>query len=123
QGTLQAFFHGIVRWQWLAHRRKERATDDLESLLDSPDDNPTPDKIAISDERRVMLSGLIAQIGERCRQLLGLYQLHYSMREIGEQMGFVNEQVAANEVHDCRQKLKKMIQRDSEITDVLKTGS
>jgi RNA polymerase sigma factor (sigma-70 family) len=120
ESSLETFFHGIARWQWLAHRRKNRPTANVENLLETPMEDPTPEKIVISEEKRVMLSALLAQVGERCRKLLGFYQLSYSMSEIREQMGFASNQVAANEVHSCRDKLKKIIQRDSESMDALR---
>ena len=61
----------------------------------------------------------MAQVGERCQKLLGLFQLDYSMRDIRERMGYASDQVAANEVHGCREKLKKVIQQDPEILDAL----
>ena len=63
----------------------------------------------ILEERRVMLEQLIAQLGERCQKLLSWFKLSYSMREIQQQMGYSSEQVAANEVHACRTKLKKIV--------------
>ncbi len=119
ESSLETYFHGIARWQWLAFRRKNRPTADLEKQPDLPSEEHSPEKILISDERRVMLSGLIAQVGERCRKLIGWYQLNYSMREIREISRFASDQVAANEVHGCREKLKKIIQRDPESVAVL----
>ena len=119
ESSLETFFHGIARWQWLAFRRKNRPTDDLEEQPDLPSEEHSPEKILISDERRVMLSGLMTQVGERCQKLLGLFQLNYSMREIREISGFSSDQVAANEVHGCREKLKKIIQRDPESVEIL----
>jgi hypothetical protein len=42
------------------------------------------------------------------------------MREISEMSGYSSEQVAANEVHSCREKLKKIIFRHPEVLDTLK---
>jgi len=119
ESSLETFFHGIVRWQWLAQRRKKRPAVEIETLPDVPDLSPCPEKLLISDERRVILSALVAQVGERCRKLLGLFQLNHSMREIRDEMGFANDQVAANEVYGCREKLKKIIRLDPESMDVL----
>ncbi|MFN0212660.1 MAG: RNA polymerase sigma factor [Saprospiraceae bacterium] len=119
ESTLETYFHGIARWQWLAFRRKNRPTTDFETQLEMPSEDCSPEKILISEERRVILSGLMAQVGERCQKLLGLFQLNYSMREIREQMGFASDQVAANEVHGCREKLKKIIQKHPESLDAL----
>lgn len=123
KSSLETYFQGIARWQWMAFRRKNRPSADLENLPDLPSEEHSPEKILISEERRVMLSGLLVQVGERCQKLLGLFQLNYSMWEIRETLGYSSDQVASNEVHSCREKLKKIIQRDPESVDVLKNRS
>jgi hypothetical protein len=42
------------------------------------------------------------------------------MREIRELLGYSSDQVAANEVHSCREKLKKVIHQHPESLAVLK---
>ncbi len=108
ESALETWFHGIARWQWAAFQRKKRPTTEPDQLL-LPSSQPNPEKLLILEERRVMLSQFIVQLGERCQQLLGWFQLSYSMREIQTLMGYASEQVAANEVHSCRTKLKKLI--------------
>lgn len=119
ESSLETYFHGIARWQWLAFRRKNKPAADLDAQPEMSSEDHSPEKILISEERRVILSGLMAQVGERCQKLLGLFQLDYSMRDIRERMGYASDQVAANEVHGCREKLKKVIQQDPEILDAL----
>jgi RNA polymerase sigma factor (sigma-70 family) len=119
ESSLETWFHGIARWQWLAFRRKNRPSSDLETQPEMTSEEQSPEKLFISEERRVMLSGLMTQVGERCQKLLGLFQLNYSMREISEIMDFSSDQVAANEVHRCREKLKKIIQQHPEVLDAL----
>lgn len=119
ESSLETWFHGIARWQWLAFRRKQRPSIEMEQAT-LPHVEQTPEKIFISEERRVILQQLIAQVGARCQQLLGLFQLNYSMREIRETLGYSSDQVAANEVHSCREKLKKIIHRHPESLAVLR---
>ena len=116
---METWFHGIARWQWLALRRKSRPTLDVETIS-LPSVEQTPEKILISAERRVILQQLLAQVGERCQKLLGLFQLNHSMREIRDILGYASDQVAANEVHACREKLKKIIHQQPENREVLK---
>jgi RNA polymerase sigma factor (sigma-70 family) len=119
ESSLETWFHGIARWQWLAMRRKQRPTVDFDDVQ-PPSSELTPEKIMITEERRVILQALIAQVGERCQKLLGYFQLHYSMREISEVMGYASDQVAANQIHDCREKLKKIIHQQPENSDLLR---
>lgn len=120
ESSLETFFHGIVRWEWLAFRRKNRPDANLEKQPEMPSEDHSPEKILISEERRVILSNLMTQVGERCQKLIGLFQLNYSMREIREMQGYSSDQVAANEVHSCREKLKKVIQQRPDLLEALK---
>lgn len=119
ESSLKTWFHSIVRWQWLVAQRKSRPSEDP-GKLDLPSSQPNPEQLLIQEERRVILEQLIVLIGERCQRLLGYFQLNYSMREIRELEGFSSEQVAANEVHGCRGKLKKLISQHPETLEVLK---
>ncbi len=120
ESSLETYFHGIARWQWVAFRRKKRPDADLEKQPEMPSEDHSPEKILISEERRIILSRLMTQVGERCQKLIGLFQLNYSMREIRELQGYSSDQVAANEVHSCREKLKKVIQQRPELLEALK---
>ncbi len=120
ESSLETYFHGIARWQWRAFRRKKRPTEAVEILSAVPDEQGSPEKILISEERRIILSNLMTQVGARCQKLIGLFQLNYSMREIREMQGYSSDQVAANEVHNCREKLKKVIQQRPDLLEALK---
>ena len=120
ESSLETYFHGIARWQWVAFRRKNKPAADLDNQPEIPSEDHSPEKILISEERRIILSNLMTQVGERCQKLIGLFQLNYSMREIREMQGYSSDQVAANEVHSCREKLKKVIQQRPELLEALK---
>jgi RNA polymerase sigma factor (sigma-70 family) len=119
ESSLETWFHGIARWQWVAFLRKKRPNIELEQA-NLPSVAQNPEKIFISEERRVILQQMIAQVGERCQKLIQLFQLNHSMREIRELLGYKTDQVAANEVHSCREKLKKIIHNNPEYAQILK---
>lgn len=123
ESALETFFHGIARRQWLMLRRKNKPADDITDHHHLPAEGQSPENILISEERRVILSSFIAQIGERCQKLIGLFQLNHSMREIRDIIGYSSDQVAANEVHSCRQKLKIIIHQNPELLETLKHRS
>ena len=120
ESSLETFFHGIARWKWRTMQRNNKPTKGLETISELPGEPHTPEKILISEERRIILSGLMTLVGERCQKLISLFQLNYSMREIRDMQGYSSDQVAANEVHNCREKLKKIIQQRPEVLEALK---
>jgi len=117
--SLKTWFHSIVRWQWLVAQRKTRPMVDLEQI-NLPSSQPDPEKLLIKEERRVMLEQFLVLVGERCQRLLGYFQLNYSMQEIRQLAGFSSNQVASNEVHGCRKKLKSLIEQHPELQEALK---
>lgn len=119
ESSLETYFHAITKWQWLALKRKDKHTLGVEHL-EKQGSEANPENIYISDERKVILHQMISLIGEKCQTLIGLFQLSYSMKEIMERVGYASEHVAANQVRDCREKLKKVMNEHPEKLDVLK---
>lgn len=112
-GGLKNYFLGICRGRWYSHRRSTRRLifdDNLPSLR-----HPSPyegvEEEIIESERREHLKNLLNQLDERCRELLALYRLNYSMEEIAKVFNLGNENNARQRVHQCRQKLAKLIQK------------
>jgi len=121
ESSLETYFHAIAKWQWLAIQRKMKKNVQIEDVKEGFSDI-TPEQILLSEERKVILQQMVSLIGERCQNLLGWFQLNYSMREIKDKMGYSSDQVAANQVHDCREKLKKVIEQHPENLKALKYG-
>ena len=57
-------------------------------------------------EKRHFLDEALKQVGDRCRQILKLYSLRYSMEEIAQQVGLSSADMAKKENYRCRLKLK-----------------
>lgn len=108
---LKSYFLGICRGRWYSNRRSVRR------LVYSNDPVPRqsydyeePEKWAIEKEQKEQLRAVIDQMDERCRELLHLYKLNYSMEEIAQALNLGNENNARQRVFQCRQKLAKLIQ-------------
>lgn len=108
---LKSYFLGICRGRWYSNRRSVRR------LVYSDDPVPRqsydyeePEKWAIEKEQKEQLRAVIDQMDERCRELLHLYKLNYSMEEIAQALNLGNENNARQRVFQCRQKLAKLIQ-------------
>ena len=50
---------------------------------------------------------------EQCREILSLYVVKTSMKEIAEIMGYTQEQSAKNALYRCRKKLKKWLEESN----------
>ncbi len=117
EGNLEAFFMGIVRWHWLNTRQKTRKSA-LRFPAELPDlawDGSNPEMDFLLTERRDLLEKLLAQLGDKCRTLLKLYQLDWSMEEIAAAMGYANRGVAKKEAFLCRQRFRALLERCPEL--------
>lgn len=114
--ALRTFFCSIAKWQWLNRQRKLGRTVALENaeLLEI---NAFVDADMYSRERQSMMERMFTALGERCKRLLTLYQLSYSMKEIAAEMGYASDQVAMNQSSECRKKLKHLIENNDELND------
>jgi hypothetical protein len=51
-------------------------------------------------------------LGEKCKKVLLLFGKGYSMREIADELGYVNEQTAKNVKGNCHRKLVELAKKD-----------
>ncbi|MCB0517500.1 MAG: RNA polymerase sigma factor [Lewinellaceae bacterium] len=109
--TLKTYFLSIAKWAWITFRRKLHKP--LPEGMPPPEtEAKAPEAAYIAEEKRALLEKAIGGLGPECEQLLMLYKLDYSMKEIAEKLDFVlNENMAKKRVHNCRGKLKEAILR------------
>ena len=82
----------------------------------------------ISEELRTMLDTVIEEaVGERCKKILGLFFLDYSMREIAAAMGYLrpdgspNDDTAKNEKAGCQKKLRQFFLDNPQVFSRIKS--
>ena len=118
RSSLATYFVGIAKWRWQALRRQqgrhtELSPDDYDGLVESPEAE------VLRAEHRDWLEKALGQIGERCRQLLQLYQLDYSMEEIAKTMHYANSDVAKKEAYRCRMRFRELLEQVPAWKDLL----
>ncbi|MDZ4706229.1 MAG: sigma-70 family RNA polymerase sigma factor [Saprospiraceae bacterium] len=109
--TLKNYFIGICRGRWYSNRRSvQRLEWSDEPLPAQSAEDTDPESMLLENEQKTVFRELLSQIDERCRELLSLYKLAYSMDEIADTLGLGNANNARQRIHQCRQKLAKMIE-------------
>jgi RNA polymerase sigma factor (sigma-70 family) len=123
QGSLEAYFMGIVRWHWFNEQQRRGKAPLIqadENTLD-PELQSDPELEYLLTERRDLLEKLLAQLSEKCRGILKMYQLEYPMEEIARLMGFSNRGVAKKEAFLCRKRFRAVLEKRPDIwNDVVK---
>ncbi len=114
KSTLEAYFMGIVRWHWFNECQRHR-----EVLLGGNGPEPPaegdPELEYLITERREQLEQLLSQLTDKCRNLLKMYQLNYSMDEIAQAMGYANSGVSKKEAFLCRKRFQALLKTRPEI--------
>ncbi|MBK8555226.1 MAG: RNA polymerase sigma factor [Lewinellaceae bacterium] len=120
EGSLEAYFMGIVRWHWFNEfqRRKRKATISMETPPEPPPGG-NPEQEYLLNEQKDQLETLLQLLTEKCRSILKMYQLDYSMEEIAEAMGYANAGVAKKEAHLCRERFRALLKKNQSIWQAL----
>jgi RNA polymerase sigma factor (sigma-70 family) len=108
--SLEAYFMGIVRWHWFNECQKRRKFQVLPfDGVPEPPSGGNPEIDYLLAERSEQLKNLQGKLQEKCRNILKMYQLDYSMDEIAQALGFANAGVAKKEAFLCRQRFKALL--------------
>lgn len=118
EASLKTFFCSIAKWQWLNKQRKAGRTVAMDQAAEPEIANFTEDEM-YDRERQQVMERMLEGLGVKCKRLLTLYQLSYSMKEIAADMGYSSDQVAMNQCSECRKKLKTLIENNDELKDFL----
>ncbi len=131
---LYTYIHSIVRNNWLKvlnKRKQHREKEDDIRLTIVPDDTvdnefetvrgTTGEVLRETDEDEYSLfQSKFKLLGEKCKKVLKLFFLKYSMVEIAEQMGWSSSNNAKKEKSNCQKKLVEMIRSDQQFSSLYK---
>lgn len=118
EASLKTFFCSIAKWQWLNRQRKTGRTIAVDNAELHEAGQFAEDEM-YNRERQTVFQQMLSALGDKCKRILTLYQLSYSMKEIAAEMGYGSDQVAMNQCSECRKKLKALIENSSELKDFL----
>lgn len=118
EASLKTFFCSIAKWQWLNRQRKLGRIVAMEEIERSEIAQFADDEM-YDRERQTMFQQMLGSLGDKCKRVLTLYQLSYSMKEIATEMGWASDQVAMNQCSECRKKLKTLIENSHELKEFL----
>lgn len=118
KSSLRTYFVAIAKWRWVTIRRQQGRYTELAPLhYDAEVDSPEAE--TIRGEYRELFQEALNQIGERCRDLLKLYQLEYSMEEIAQLMQYGSADVAKKEAYRCRMRFRELLENHPEFATLL----
>jgi len=118
KSALSTYFVAIAKWRWVTVQRQQgRYAELAPAHYDAEVDSPEAD--TIRREYRELFQEALAQIGDRCRELLQLYQLEYSMEEIAQKMQYGSADVAKKEAYRCRMRFRELLENHPQFAALL----
>lgn len=120
KSKLSTFFIGIAYKVWSKADTWEAKTTEFKSEHISETTEDT-DNSLIQNELRETLAGVLERIGQRCKELLRLNSLNYSMEEVAQMKGFSGTQEANNAIYRCREQLRNFLREHPQISLQLKS--
>lgn len=122
ESSLEGYLYSICRFLWQNQRRKKARVElkDDPSQMDQVE-SATPEILLLSEEKKNLLQRALAQLGERCKRILQLWQLSYSMEEIATEMEFSSAQMARKNKYRCQQSLTKFLKEQPQWKQWLKS--
>lgn len=117
--SVHTYFVGIVKWHWLNLRRKQGKQISLNPEKDMADAVESVEINVITEETKRLLHAVIAQMGERCQQLLKLWGLSLSPEEICKETGISSPDMAKKDTYRCRTKLKEFLDARPHLREAL----
>ena len=120
--NLKTYIIAICKYVWLGRLRKhsrEFSSDDDHSQTMIEED--TPEEHLILEEKKTKLQEVLSELGEKCKQVLGLWSLSYSMAEIAEKTGYKSDAVVRKKKHQCMKGLTELLKQRPNLVAELKT--
>ena len=116
EAPLKGYLYSICRLLWMNQLRKNAHTKPVAEMPPTKEsDEYTPEIALITDERKTLLNRLLEQLGERCRDILELWKLSYSMEEIAEKLGFSSSDMARKAKYRCHLNLMELVRQNPQI--------
>jgi RNA polymerase sigma factor (sigma-70 family) len=118
---IDGFLYSVARNLWIDKVRREKRMV-VKDLAETGEHTDHQDHLTylIVKEKSAALRSVFNRLDEKCKKIL--YFVVYarlSMKEIGQRMGYSNENVAKSNHYRCKQYLAKMVKEDKELLNLL----
>jgi RNA polymerase sigma factor (sigma-70 family) len=120
EAPLKGYLYSICRFLWMNRMRKQSHTDTVAEMpVTAEVDAESPEVIFVNEERKAVLNRLLEEVGERCRKILELWKLSYSMEEIAEKLDFSSAAMARKAKYRCHVSLMELVQKNPALAQTL----
>jgi RNA polymerase sigma factor (sigma-70 family) len=121
ESSLKGYLYSICKFLWMNQMRKKSKislTDDTLKMDRAA--NETIESGYFDEERKMLLTKVLESLGDRCKRILELWKLSYSMEEIAQELGFSSEAMARKNKYKCHKSLVELIKNNPALQTYLK---
>jgi len=115
ESSIKTFLYALNRNIWFNELKKRTRTVNREKRYELVNEKKEPliSEVIEGREASKLMSSVMSELGESCRQILLLYYYQEkSMKEIVENTEYENEQVVRNKKYKCLKKLEEKMNAD-----------
>lgn len=120
-GSLKNYFIGICKGRLYSNKRSTKRinwTDD--NLKMDGIETEEPETLMLKEEEKTMLNDILNRLDEKCRAVLRLYKLSYTMSEIAVETDLSNANNVRQWVFKCRKRLVKLASQNPSFINYFK---
>jgi len=110
KSNLKNFFIGICKGRLYSNLRSIKRIDwtDDHQKMDGIE-LQEPETLMLEKEQKAIIQHMLSLLDRKCREVLKLYQLSYTNKEIAQEVGLSNANNARQWVSICKKRLKELI--------------
>ena len=116
---LKSYFMGIAKRIWLKQIRDRKKFDEIKPEHFEKEVMSIEYHL-INEEKKQFWDILLAKIGERCKTILKLQQLGYSLKEIAKEVNMTSDKMTKKEAHRCRTKIRILLNDNPSWKDLIR---
>lgn len=120
-GSLQAYVFSICKNLWYKRFQKIKRESDLDQSQE-PETRTmeSPEALMVKQEEIQLIGKVLGRLGDRCRAVLELWRMGFSMQEIAVRVGYKGEHVARKKKSQCFRRLLDLLEAEPELLQILK---
>jgi len=122
ESALSTYLFAMSKNLWFRRYRRMQVAHKYLDTLEPEADRvaaSTPEVELLGAEQQTQIGAIMDQLPEKCKSVLILWSMKYAMREIADQIGYKNEQVARNKKNMCLKALKALVREQPAIRHML----
>ncbi len=120
RSSLNTYFFSIAKRRWWKMIEGRKKHEPFDTEKHSNETVESGEDMMLSKEKKEYFEQIMELIGARCKEILRLQQLDYSLEEIAAQVQLSSAAMAKKEAYRCRLKLRNLVEANPFLKSIFK---